>query len=137
MIVYDLKCANGHQFEGWFQDGNAFEEQQSRKQISCPICGSLSAGVVLPSLTVMGRDNKRKKESGGALSTQQALQMLNEFIDKNFDNVGSGFAEVAIRMHHGEEEKRNIKGTTTGDEEKMLKEEGIHFIKIPLPKYDS
>jgi len=51
--------------------------------------------------------------------------------------VGSGFAEVAIRMHNGEEEKRNIKGTTTGDEEKMLKEEGIHFIKIPLPKYDS
>lgn len=137
MIVYDLKCANGHQFEGWFQDGSAFEEQQSRKQISCPICGNLSAGVVLPSLTVMGRDNKRKKESGGALPTQQALQMLNEFIDKNFDNVGSGFAEVAIRMHHGEEEKRNIKGTTTGDEEKMLKEEGIHFIKIPLPKYDS
>jgi len=137
VIVYDLKCANGHQFEGWFQDGSAFEEQQSRKQISCPICGNLSAGVVLPLLTVMGRDNKREKESGGALPAQQALQMLNEFIDKNFDNVGSGFAEVAIRMHHGEEEKRNIKGTTTGDEEKMLKEEGIHFIKIPLPKYDS
>ncbi len=137
MIVYDLKCANGHLFEGWFQDGNAFEEQQSRKQISCPICGNLGAGVVLPSLTVMGRDNKRGKERGRTLPTQQALQMLNEFIDKNFDNVGSGFAEVAIRMHNGEEEKRNIKGTTTGDEEKMLKEEGIHFIKIPLPKYDS
>ena len=137
MIVYDLKCANGHQFEGWFQDGNAFEEQQSRKQISCPICGSLGAGIVLPSLTVMGRDNKREKERGRTLPTQQALQMLNEFVDKNFDNVGSGFAEVAIRMHNGEEEKRNIKGTTTRDEEKMLKEEGVHFIKIPLPKYDS
>lgn len=137
MIVYDLKCAHGHQFEGWFQDGNAFEEQQSRKQISCPICGDLSAEIVLPSLTVMGRDNKREKERGKALPAQQALQVLNEFIDKNFDNVGSGFAEVAIRMHNGEEERRNIKGTTTRDEEKMLKEEGIHFIKIPLPKYDS
>lgn len=137
MIVYDLKCAHGHQFEGWFQDGNAFEEQQSRKQISCPVCGDLSAEIVLPSLTVMGRDNKREKERGKALPAQQALQVLNEFIDKNFDNVGSGFAEVAIRMHNGEEERRNIKGTTTRDEEKMLKEEGIHFIKIPLPKYDS
>lgn len=137
MIVYDLKCAHGHQFEGWFQDGNAFEEQQSRKQISCPICGDLSAEIVLPSLTVMGRDNKREKERGKALPAQQALQVLNEFIDNNFDNVGSGFAEVAIRMHNGEEERRNIKGTTTRDEEKMLKEEGIHFIKIPLPKYDS
>lgn len=137
MIVYDLKCAHGHQFEGWFQDGNAFEEQQSRKQISCPICGDLSAEIVLPSLTVMGRDNKREKERGKALPAQQALQVLNEFIDKSFDNVGSGFAEVAIRMHNGEEERRNIKGTTTRDEEKMLKEEGIHFIKIPLPKYDS
>lgn len=137
MIIYDLKCADGHKFEGWFQDRTAFEEQKKRKQISCPICGNLSAEVMLPSLTVMGRDSKREKEREGALPPRQALQLLREFIDKNFDDVGSSFAEVAVRIYNGEEEKRNIKGTTNRDEENMLKEEGIHFMKIPLPKYDS
>lgn len=137
MIVYDLKCSDGHKFEGWFQDRTAFENQKNRKQISCPICGNLDAEVVLPSLTVMGRDNKREKEKERALPPQQVLQVLSEYIDKNFDDVGSSFAEVAIRINNGEEEKRNIKGTTTRDEENMLKEEGIHFIKIPLPKFDS
>ncbi|MCK7508188.1 MAG: DUF1178 family protein [Desulfobacterales bacterium] len=37
----------------------------------------------------------------------------------------------------GDEEKRNIKGTTTPQEEEALKEEGVSFIKIPLPKMDS
>lgn len=137
MIVYDLKCADGHKFEGWFQDITAFEEQKNRKLISCPICGNLSAEVVLPSITVMGRDNKREKGRERELSPQKALRILHEFIDKNFDDVGTGFAEVAVRIHNGEEEKRNIKGTTTRYEEEMLKEEGINFIKIPLPKYDS
>jgi hypothetical protein len=36
-------------------------------------------------------------------------------------------------MHYGVEEPRNIRGTTTEAEEKMLRDEGIQFIKIPLP----
>ena len=51
--------------------------------------------------------------------------------------MGDRFAEVAIRIHQGEEEKRNIRGTTTKDEEETLREEGINFIKIPAPKFDS
>ena len=33
--------------------------------------------------------------------------------------------------------KRNIKGTTTPQEEDSLREEGVQFIKIPIPKMDS
>jgi len=42
-----------------------------------------------------------------------------------------------LKIHYGEEEKRNIKGTSTPEEEETLKEEGVQFIKIPLPKMDS
>jgi len=28
MIAYDLQCANGHTFEGWFEDGQAYEAQK-------------------------------------------------------------------------------------------------------------
>ena len=137
VIIYDLKCENGHKFEGWFQDRKAFEEQIDQKLISCPICGSLNSEMAPSSLTVVNRDSKIEKTKSKEVSPLQALQMLNEFIDNNFEDVGPSFAEVATRIHHGDEEERNIKGTTTRDEEESLREEGIHFIKIPNSKFDS
>ena len=137
MIIYDLKCENAHKFEGWFQDRKAFEEQKDEKLISCPICGSLDAEVVPSSLTVVSRDSKVEKAKTEEISPLKALRMLTEFIDKNFEDVGASFAEVATRIHNGEEMERNIKGTTTKNEEESLREEGVHFIKIPVPKFDS
>ena len=85
----------------------------------------------------MGRDNRSvaaKPEAGP--SPQKVLRQFHEYIQNQFDNVGDKFAEVALRIHHGEEDGRNIRGTTTGSEEETLREEGIQFIKIPLPKFD-
>ncbi len=66
-----------------------------------------------------------------------ALNMLHQYIDKNFEDVGDKFAEVALKIHYGDEEKRNIKGTSTPREEETLKEEGVQFFKIPVAKMDS
>lgn len=38
MIVFDLTCAQGHVFEGWFRDSAAFEEQKTAGDIICPVC---------------------------------------------------------------------------------------------------
>jgi hypothetical protein len=65
------------------------------------------------------------------------MQMLHRFIENNFEDVGNKFAEVALKIHAGDEEKRNIKGTTTPQEEASLREEGVQFIKVPIPKMDS
>jgi hypothetical protein len=51
--------------------------------------------------------------------------------------VGDKFAEIALKIHYGDEEKRNIKGTSTPQEEENLKEEGVQFIKVPFLKMDS
>jgi hypothetical protein len=40
----------------------------------------------------------------------------------------------ALKIHYGEVEKRNIKGTATTEEEVILKEEGVQFFKIPIIK---
>lgn len=63
--------------------------------------------------------------------------MIHEYIDRHFDDVGSRFADIALKIHHGEEEKRNIKGTTTAAEEETLKDEGVQFMKLPTIKLDS
>ncbi|MBN2397206.1 MAG: DUF1178 family protein [Deltaproteobacteria bacterium] len=138
MIIYDLKCEKEHTFEGWFNDRKAFEEQRRKKLVTCPVCGSSEIDIVLSTITVMGKDSEKLKDAGNKeISPMKALQMFHEYMDKTFEDVGSKFAEVALRIHAGEEDIRNIKGTTTEREEAILTEEGVPFIKIPIPKFDS
>ena len=138
MIIYDLNCKKGHKFEGWFKDGNAFEDQKSQRLIICPICGSSDVKMVPSVMSIMAKDTKTTiKENVEELSMPRAIKLFHEYINKNFDDVGKNFAEIALKMHHGEEEKRNIKGTTSEVEEDVLREEGVQFFKIPLTKFDS
>jgi hypothetical protein len=44
------------------------------------------------------------------------------------------YAKEALKIHYGVSDKRNIHGTSTDDEEKLLKEEGVEFHKIPFPR---
>ena len=39
MIVFNLACAHGHAFEGWFSSAENFEKQQTSDLVSCPMCG--------------------------------------------------------------------------------------------------
>ena len=138
MIIYDLKCEKDHKFEGWFNDRAAFEDQKTQKLITCPICGSSEVEMVPSSVTIMGKDLVESREkSSKDISPIKALQLFHEYLDKNFSDVGNKFAEVALKIHRGEEDKKNIKGTTTKSEEETLKEEGVQFIKVPIPKFDS
>jgi hypothetical protein len=139
VIIYDLKCEKQHKFEGWFKDLAAFEEQKAGKLITCPLCGSSDVAMVPSSIAVMGksRELKERKANLADLSPMKMLEMINDFVAKNFDDVGERFAEVALKIHRGEEQKRNIRGVTTDKEDETLREEGVEFMKIPAPKFDS
>jgi NADH-quinone oxidoreductase subunit N len=38
MKVLDLRCANGHGFEGWFASEDDFKSQNGRGLVECPLC---------------------------------------------------------------------------------------------------
>ena len=64
------------------------------------------------------------------------LLPVEEYVQTNFEDVGPKFAAEALKIHYGVAEKRNIKGSATADEEETLRDEGIEFFKIPMPKTD-
>lgn len=136
MIVYDLQCANGHTFEGWFEDRNAYEDQDRKKLIVCPVCSDTSVVAVPSRFSIKAgpTSSEKKEDKSEDLAT---VEKTIEFLEKNFENVGANFAPEALKMHYNVTEKRNIRGTTTEAEEKMLKEEGIEFFKLPIPRLDS
>ncbi|CAO3350709.1 DUF1178 family protein [Azospirillum palustre] len=44
MILFALRCSADHQFEAWFRNGAAYDEQAAGHQIACPICGDTVVG---------------------------------------------------------------------------------------------
>lgn len=138
MIIYDLECEKNHKFEGWFNDRASFEEQKKNRLITCPVCGSFDISMVPSSVAIMGKDARGSSVSDpGSMSPEKAARMFYEYVDKTFEDVGDKFANVATKIHRGEENRRNIKGITTKDEEETLREEGVPFVKVPMPKFNS
>jgi hypothetical protein len=138
MIAYDMQCSNGHVFEGWFEDSKAFEDQQSKELISCPVC-SIASVAIVPSTFAIKTSTGRAEKPKDADKPQDdwSPHKVVDFLEKNFEDVGVNFAREALKMHYGVSEKRNIKGTSTNAEEEVLEKEGIKFFKVPVPRLDS
>jgi hypothetical protein len=147
MIVFNLACEQEHHFEGWFASGDAFERQQERGLLTCPLCGSADVHkqVSAPRLNLghghsHDHDHDESAESKGPAQEMQAYmgseQMLisqfKQFIMNTTENVGGAFAETARRMHYGEEAHRNIRGRVSREEAEELRDEGIDTMSLPV-----
>lgn len=141
MITFDLACEMGHRFEGWFKSREEFERQVEAGLISCPLCESRKVERRPSAFHVAKGVEAQSAGSIPAPANKPAalsfLRELNDFVQKNFEDMGSDFASEALKMKSGEAPARSIRGTTTPDEEETLVEEGVEFLKIPLPKYDA
>src|SRR6201999_1837865 len=58
MIHYNLRCNKGHAFESWFQSSSAYESQEKRKLVSCPICGTTSVERAIMAPQVVGKKGR-------------------------------------------------------------------------------
>jgi hypothetical protein len=133
MIVYDLQCWQGHNFEGWFDDLEAFKQQQKEGLIACPICNDTQVTRKPSTFSIKGsRTSAPPALKALPSSPEKIARAVSEFIETNFDNVGSDFASEALKIHYGVNEPRNIRGVSTSQEEDMLRQEGVEFVKLPM-----
>jgi hypothetical protein len=159
MIRYALHCEQGHDFESWFQNSNAYDKQVKRGQVACPICGSakVEKAMMAPRLTrAETGDAPAQPEPAPSPAAQppaapmrppgapvalmspseqelkKKLKELRDHIVKNADYVGARFPEQARKIHYGEVEHRSIYGEASPDEAKELHEEGIEFHPLPI-----
>jgi hypothetical protein len=138
MIVYDLQCKNGHNFEGWFDDFKAFKKQQNEGLIACPICNDTQVARKPSTFAIKGsRAATQPVGKSPQPNPEHIVRAFSEFVQNNFDNVGSNFANEALKIHYGVNEPRNIRGVSTSQEEDMLRQEGVEFVKLPIPAKDN
>lgn len=146
MKVLDLQCAHQHVFEGWFGSEDDFHQQLERGLVSCPLCGDQNVEKKLsaPRLNLSGAREPvaPTRPQGLAVSNHPAQAELAELqarmlkavreIMANSEDVGDRFAEQARAMHHGEMERRNIRGQTSAAVALELLEEGVDVMPLPM-----
>lgn len=146
MIRYALSCDNGHSFESWFRNSEAFDALSRAGNISCPECGSNGVSKSLMTPRLGKPQPEAVPEKAGPQKTpavvpqaeqvRALLHQLRRTVEANCDYVGQDFAEEARRIYYGEAEARGIYGETTPEEAKGLAEEGVEFARIPWLPYE-
>jgi hypothetical protein len=133
MIVFDLRCGNGHVFEAWFGSGAAFETQAAAGQVRCPVCDD--AGVVKAAMApnVAAKGNSRAMAPADVKAAMKALAAAQAKALDGSQWVGGAFPERARAMHAGDEAHAPIHGQATLAEAKALVDEGVSVAPLPLP----
>ncbi len=144
MIRYDLICAKGHQFDGWFSDSAAYDTQAKRGMISCTHCGvnKIEKQIMAPGIAAKGnRKSETQAMTAGQLDPRATalMQMMRDYrkhVTENSENVGTQFADEARKIHFKEVKERPIYGEATADDAKALIEDGIDVHPIPRLRED-
>jgi hypothetical protein len=155
MKVLNLRCAQGHGFEGWFGSEADFVDQSGRGVVECPLCGDQQV-TRLPSAPRLNLSGAREPAAapatpaeqpaatatGGASATAPAempvalqalwLQAVQQVL-KNTEDVGERFPEEVRRIHYGETAYRGIRGQASAEQRAELADEGIEVMPLPLP----
>ena len=130
MIVYNLRCKNSHEFEGWFKDSAAFDAQAKSGKVVCPLCDSKSVSKAIMAPAVSGA-KKPTATADESKKMRQFMTGLRKYVQENADYVGPKFAEDARKIHYGETVDRHIYGETSLEEARELVEEGLDVAPLP------
>ena len=138
MIKYRLICKDCETtFDSWFSSSKEYERLKKKNFINCHICNSLSVEKTLmsPSVFTPKNDSKTDNEIKKYKETKKVISKYQEFIKNNFDYVGENFAYEARSLHYkSKKASKGIYGTSTKEDLKELKEEGIETEIIPWIK---
>ena len=150
MKVLNLRCANGHGFEGWFGSDDDYMDQNGRGAVECPMCADklITRLPSAPRLNLSGAREPAPSATPGVSAAPDApavqaaarpadlqaawLQTVRDLMARTED-VGERFALEARRIHYGETPNRGIRGQATAEERAALQDEGIETVTLPLP----
>lgn len=149
MIKFSLLCARGHEFQSWFQSGEAFEAQAKSGLVLCPLCqaAEVTKAIMAPAIASRGSASgatpqAHPQSQPNALLPGRHVAEMRETIEafrnrvfENAEDVGMRFADEARNIHDGLAPMRPIHGRASFDDARALIEEGVAILPVPpLPE---
>lgn len=155
MIHYRLRCGGDredgvHEFEGWFADSAAYEDQNAKRLVACPVCGStlVEKAIMAPALArgsapapvvepqaveapALAAEGPLEDAIRLRRQIREHMRHLRRRIEAETEDVGRGFARQALEMHRGLREDKPIRGQATPEETQELLDEGAPVAPVP------
>ncbi|UWQ20839.1 DUF1178 family protein [Jannaschia sp. W003] len=131
MIRYALRCAEGHEFESWFQSAEGFDTLAASGRLECAVCGGgdVAKALMAPKVGVPA-EARPLRTPRNPLET--AIAKLREKVEATATYVGPAFAKEARAIHEGERPDRPIWGEANRAEVKSLLEDGVTVAPLPF-----
>jgi hypothetical protein len=131
MIRFTLRCADGHDFDSWFQSSAAYDSLAAAGRLSCAVCGG--SGIEKAPMAPAVATSEQKAPLTAPMSPREAaLAELRRHVEENSEYVGMNFAAEARRMHDGDAPERAIHGEARLDEARKLIEDGVPVAPLPF-----
>lgn len=131
MILFQLRCGNDHQFEGWFRNNDSYDAQAAAGEITCPACGDTHVGKAIMAPRLNKATGQSLDVHDAAREFRRMLGELRSKVEANCDYVGDRFADEARKIHYGDSDARPIYGEATAEETRELADEGVDVQVIP------
>ena len=153
MIKYKLKCKSDYctekiEFDGWFQNIEAYEKQKHLGMINCPICGGDKILKLLTTPNLKTSKNNNVEDTNNNIKTAIAennsllangnlknistiLRTLKKEIQKHSTFVGDEFVSKVRSMKEGKIIEKPVHGHGTQKEIQELRDDGIDVVNIP------
>ena len=132
MIVFDLRCGQGHVFEAWFGSGADHDAQAARGLIACPICDDADVVKAAMAPAVPAKSNRALRSPAEVKSALATLAKLQAHVEATSDYVGGNFANEARAIDAGDAATRPIYGEATRAEAAALAADGIAAHPLPF-----
>ena len=135
MIKYKLFCKNcDSKFDSWFASSNEYDRLKKKKLLNCHMCNSLKVDKTIMAPQLINNKSKIDKKINLEKydKVKKTIISYQKFIKENFKYVGDNFAYEARSIHYDSKKKsKGIYGSTSKEDLKELKEEGIDAQMIP------
>ena len=133
MIKYKLKCESCKKsFDSWFSSSSEYEKLKKKKYLNCHFCNSNEIIKTVMAPNILNYNDKKEKTIRKKNDIRKRILEFQNFIKKNFKNVGKDFAYKARSLHYSNEKKsKGIYGSATKKQINELQEEGIETHIFP------
>ncbi len=135
MIRYNLRCDQGHDFDGWFRSSEGYDSLRAAGQVTCTVCGSARVEKALMAPGVATSHAGPPDLQSPRNEREKLVEKLRDQVEKNSDYVGMSFVAEARAMHEGLKPERAIHGEAKLEDARQLLAEGIQVAPLPfLPR---
>tara|TARA_B100001057_G_scaffold501041_1_gene619923 strand:- start:6793 stop:7215 length:423 start_codon:yes stop_codon:yes gene_type:complete len=127
MIKYRLKCKKCQKiFDSWFSTSKEYEKLKKKNFLNCHFCNSKNIAKTLMAPNILSKKKRNENMIKKNNIVKKKILEFQNFIEKNFENVGDDFVYKARSLHYNNKKyEKGIYGNASKKQIEELQDEGI------------